>query len=50
MLRPQTPIASGGWGLCPQTPVDDMFELQYTSLLNPSPNLGILGIGLSPLS
>ena len=28
------PIAIGGWGLCPQTPVSDTFE--YTSLLNAS--------------
>ena len=29
-------------GAPPQTPVDDTFELQYASLLNTSPNLGIL--------
>ena len=34
---PQTPIAIGGWGLCPQTPVSDTFE--YTSLLNLSSKL-----------
>ena len=34
---PQTPIATGGWGLCPQTPVCDTFE--YTSLLNTSSKL-----------
>ena len=28
--------------LCPQTPVCDTFDLQYTSLLNTSPNLNIL--------
>ena len=30
-----------GWGLRPQTPVNSTFELQYTSLLNTSPNLDI---------
>ena len=52
-LRPHTPIASGGWGLCPQTPVCNTFQLQYTSLLNTSSNLDIfslfLTIGLSLL-
>ena len=33
----QTPIVTGGWGLCPQTPVSDTFE--YTSLLNMSSKL-----------
>ena len=27
-LRPQTSMASGSWGLRPQTPVYDAFELQ----------------------
>ena len=40
-LRPQTQTASGGWGLRPQTPVNDAFEVQYTSLLNTSANLNI---------
>ena len=30
---PSDPLASGGWGLRPQTPVCDTFELQCTSLL-----------------
>ena len=30
-----------GWGLRPQTPVNDTFEVQYTSLLNTSTNLNI---------
>ena len=34
---PQTPIAIGGWGLCPQTSVSDTFE--NTSLLNTSSKL-----------
>ena len=34
---PQTPIATGGWGLCSKTPVCDTFE--YTSLLNKSSKL-----------
>ena len=34
---PPDPIAIGGWGLCPQTPVSDTFE--YTSLLNTSSKL-----------
>ena len=29
---PHTPIASSGWGLCPQTLINDTFELQHTSL------------------
>ena len=37
----QTPIASGNWGLLPQTPVNDTLELQNTSSLNMSPNLEI---------
>ena len=35
------PRPSGGWGLRPQTPVNDTFELHYTSSLNTSPNLDI---------
>ena len=35
----QTPIATGSWGLRPQTPVCDTFE--YTRLLNSSPKLDI---------
>ena len=31
---PPDPKASGRWGLRPQIPVYDTFELQYTSLLN----------------
>ena len=31
--------AHSGWGFRPQTPVDDTFELQYTSVLNTSANL-----------
>ena len=31
-LRPQTPIASDGRGICPQTPVCDTFELPFTLL------------------
>ena len=38
-LCSQTPIATGGRGLRPQTPVCDTFE--YTSLLNTSPTLDI---------
>ena len=34
-------------GLHSQTPINHTFELQYTSLLNTSPNLNILTIGLS---
>ena len=37
-----------GWGLRPQTSVNNTFELQYTSLLNTSANFYILTIGLSP--
>ena len=33
-FAPSTPVATGGWGLCPQTPVCDTFEC--TSLLNTS--------------
>ena len=36
---PHTPIATGGWGLRPQTPVSDTFE--YTSLLKTSPKLDL---------
>ena len=41
-----------GWGLSPQTPVGDTFELQYTSLLKSVSqfrHLRILPIGLTPL-
>ena len=31
----------GGRGFRPQTPVNNTFELQYTSLLNTSPKLDI---------
>ena len=37
IAQPPAPIATGGWGLCPQTPVSDTFE--YTSLLNTSSKL-----------
>ena len=40
-FAPKTPIASGGWGFRPLTPVNNAFELQYTSLLYTSPNLDI---------
>ena len=33
-VSPPDPIASGGWGLRPQTPLCDTFDLQYTCLLN----------------
>ena len=36
---PHIPLATGGWGLHPQTPVCDTFE--YTSLLNTFPKLDI---------
>ena len=39
--NPETPTASGGWGLRSKTPVNNTFELQYTSSLNTSPNLDI---------
>ena len=39
VLRPQTPIVTGGGELCPHTPICDTFE--YTSLLNTFPKLGI---------
>ena len=38
-LCPQTPIATGGWGLRPQTLVCDTFE--YISFVNTSPKLDI---------
>ena len=41
-----------GWGFCPQTPVCDTFELQYTSLLKHVSKFRhycILTIGLRPL-
>ena len=38
-LCPQTPIATGGWGLRHQNPVCYTFE--YTSFLNTSPKLDI---------
>ena len=38
-----------GWGLCPQTPVNNTFELQYTSLhVSQFRRFRILAIGLGP--
>ena len=48
-LRPQTPLAFGGWGLRPQTPLCDTFQLQYTSSLkhvSKFRHFRILSIGL----
>ena len=50
--RPQTPLASGGWRLCPQIPVCDTFELQYTPLLKHVSQFRYfcsLTLGLSPV-
>ena len=49
-VRSQTPKASGGWGLRPQTPVCDTFELHQLSQHVPKVRyLQFLTISLSPL-
>ena len=41
----KSPTASGGWGLCPRTPVCDTFDLH--ALLNTFPNLDIFPLRLA---